>query len=74
MSRVSFKLLKGTMGTYGLPHLCVDELDDVGVAAQALQQRDLVYEPRSGFAVPPGQADALQRKDLAVRSHDLVYL
>ena len=52
-------------------YLSVDELDDVGVAAQALQQRNLVDEPRSRLMIAPRQPDALQRKYFAAGRHHL---
>jgi hypothetical protein len=52
--------------------LCVDELDDVGAPAERLEQRDLVDEARRRLGVAPGEADPLERKDLAVGRHDLV--
>lgn len=52
-------------------HLGIDELDDVGVAAQALQQLDLVDEAGGRLVVAPRQPDALQRIYLPVRRHHL---
>lgn len=52
-------------------YLCVDELDDVWLAAQALQQPDLIDEAAGSFSIPSGQPDALQCKDLAVGRHHL---
>ena len=57
-----------------LPYLSIDELDDIGVAAQPLQQRDLVDEACSRLAIPSGQPNALQRIYLAVGRHDFVHL
>ena len=52
-------------------HLGIDELDDVGVAAQALQQLDLVDEAGGRLVVAPRQPDALQRIYLPIRRHHL---
>jgi len=57
-----------------LPYLSIDELDDIGVATQPLQQRDLIDEACSRLAIPPGQSNALQRINLAIGSHDFVHL
>lgn len=62
------------LGRSSVPHLGVYELNDIGVAAQPLQQRDLIDEACSRLAIPPSQPNALQRIYLAVGSHDFVHL
>jgi hypothetical protein len=62
---------RGSSGGACSGHLCVDELDDIGVAAQSLQQSDLVDEPGRRLVVAPRQPDALQRIYLPARRHHL---
>ena len=52
-------------------NLCIYQLDDVLLAPQPLQQRDLIHKALAGLRVLALQLDALQGKDLAVGRHHL---
>ena len=54
-------------------NLSINELDDVGVAAQTLQQRDFVNEASGCLAVTPGQPYALQRIDQTIPDTSLLH-
>ena len=51
--------------------LCIQQLDDVGLAAQAREQPDLVDEAHGRLCVAPLQPDALDGVDLARGRHHL---
>ena len=52
-------------------NLSIHQLDDVLLAPEPLQQRDLIHKPLAGLRVLALQLDALQGKDLAVGGHHL---
>ena len=52
-------------------NLSIHQLDDVLLAPEPLQQRDLIHKTLTGLRILALQLDALQGKDLAVGCHHL---